>query len=380
MGCWITIPTYWGSRQAGIYDHPTPLDGRSTLPRLLDSLVGQTLNERPTILLILAATTPEEERPAYERLQELLLPYRNHLRLKIAGRAANALIQAAYPDLLPGDFNGYGRVRNLQLLLPAALGGEVIIALDDDEVVEPDFLQRATRWIGHEIDGRKVLGITGPYLDGTGSPYNPEPAGGTDIFKAKMVFMNRAFQALFEDPRPLPPTDLALGGNMVFHRDLFTRVPFDPWITRGEDIDYLINARLAGCRFYFDKELVITHLPPREYESPAYAKTRQDVLRFFYERAKIRSGGLKAADFDLYPGRFLGDDLQTQAEQALASRATPADVARWGKPAAILEEARALAQQVARYRQFQERWPSLVTELAADDPLRRQLAALITPP
>lgn len=127
-------------------------------------------------------------------------------------------------------------------------------------------------------------------------------------------------------------TPVALGGNMVFHRDLFIRVGFDPGITRGEDIDYLINARLAGHRFWLDKELLITHLPPEAYGALPYAKLVQDVYRFVYKREKLRLAGTDPAQFDPYPGRFLRDDVEEQALAALQAAVTPEAAVRFGPP------------------------------------------------
>ncbi len=36
------------------------------------------------------------------------------------------------------------------------------------------------------------------------------------------------------------------GGLMALHARAFTRVAFDPFITRGEDLDYLFNMRMFG--------------------------------------------------------------------------------------------------------------------------------------
>lgn len=50
------------------------------------------------------------------------------------------------------------------------------------------------------------------------------------------------------EPR-LKATPFVFGGNMVIHRNLFTVVPFDQNVRRGEDIDFLINARMLGFHF-----------------------------------------------------------------------------------------------------------------------------------
>ncbi len=45
---------------------------------------------------------------------------------------------------------------------------------------------------------------------------------------------------------------------------MFQIVPFDPHVTRGEDIDYLMNAKMFGFDFFLDNKLSIKHLPPKK--------------------------------------------------------------------------------------------------------------------
>jgi hypothetical protein len=170
----------------------------------------------------------------------------------------------------------------------------------------------------------------------------------------------------------LVPSPMALGGNMVFHRDLFTRVCFDPGITRGEDIDYLINARLEGFRWWFDPALTILHLPPRHLETPTYQRTREDVLRFIYEREKLRlHGEIKPAWLEPYPGALLGDDLEEHALAALQADATPELVERLGDPKSIVEEARQhAARNAPRYASHLSAWRELMIRIESDEALR----------
>jgi hypothetical protein len=301
----------------------------------------------------------------------LLAPFLEHLELiQVDGRAAGLFrerLAAGGFDPQIAAFDGYASVRNLQLLAPAALGAEVIVALDDDEVVPHDFMRRATAVVGASIDGARALGLAGAYEDENGEIYLPEadPTGNPLIDKA--IYMNRAFRELESAPGRLAASPLALGGNMVFHRDLFSRVGFDPAITRGEDIDYLINARLAGYPFYYDQNLRVTHLPPRHYESPAYVKLRQDVIRFLYEREKIKQGGLSPEAFDPYPGALLRPGMEAHALEILRQEATQEMVHRYGRPRTIVSDALAYgAERVPRYFSFAERWPTLVEACAGD--------------
>ena len=157
----------------------------------------------------------------------------------------------------------YAGIRNLQLLVPHILGAEAVIALDDDERVEADYVRRALAHVGETKGEGRVLGIAGPYLQPDGGVLLKEPPQSGNVFRDKARHINAAMQGLMKGSDGLVPSPLALGGNMVFHPDLFCNVCFDPGITRGEDIDYLINAHMQGIQWWFDPELTILHVPPR---------------------------------------------------------------------------------------------------------------------
>ena len=378
----IVIPTYWtwGSEWADgpvevIYDHPTPVDGESTLPRLLESLIAL---EGPEfrVLILTAATHPELEKAAADRVTGLIAPFRARYPIAQATEADAAFIRGHHPGLASTvQMRSYAGVRNLQLLLSHALGADVIVALDDDEVVAPDYLQTALHFVGREQGGKQVLGLAGFYLDADGDVMLPEHPRTGNIFLDKGVIMNEGARALQATPGRLVPTPVAFGGNMVFHRDLFARVGFDPGITRGEDIDYLINARLAGYQFWLDKELVITHLPPEAYGALPYTKLVQDVYRFVYEREKLCMASTDPVQFDPYPGRFLRDDVEEQVLAALQSQATPEATARFGPPETIVAQARRHAvEAVPRYFEFARVWPRLMQAVGQDAALRKRLS------
>jgi len=377
----IVVPTYWtwSAAQAdrpveAIFDHPTPVDGDSTLPRLLESL---TALEGPDfdVLILTAVAHPQLEQPAAERVEGIIAPFR--AQYPIAQFSADELRVLRERIAAPGfdpemvSLGGYGPVRNNQLIVPHILGARVIVALDDDETVAPDYLQRATAFVGSQWQGHFVAGVAGLYLERHGEVMRPEGEPTGNIFLDKPAVMNAAIRLVIDQNEALVESPVAYGGNMVFHRELFTRIGFDPWITRGEDIDYLINARLQGHSFWFDKELVITHLPPEAYQSSPYTKLREDVIRFIYEREKLGKVGADPAQFDPYPGRFLRDDVEIHALAALQQTATPADVARMGSPEQILAQARHHAQEaLGRYFAFAKGWPRLMDALGGDRFLR----------
>jgi hypothetical protein len=134
--------------------------------------------------------------------------------------------------------------------------------------------------------------------------------------------MNEAFDMIIGAEPRLKETPFVFGGNMVVYKDLFTVVPFDPSVRRGEDIDFLVNAKMFGFSFFLDNQLSIRHLaPPKTH--PIWMQLREDIYRFVYQRAKIDSqkkregmAGVRPEDFDPYPGCFLRGDLKDKIEKA----------------------------------------------------------------
>jgi hypothetical protein len=123
--------------------------------------------------------------------------------------------------------------------------------------------------------------------------------------------MNRVWEKILSSKERLVPSPMLLGGNLVLHGYLFRSIPFDPYIPRGEDTDYLINASQWGYCLLFDKQLQIKHLHPERTEVYFQEELRGDIERFLYERRKIRAG----LDIHLnpYPGYFLKWTLTPKA-------------------------------------------------------------------
>jgi len=392
----IVIPTYWG-RPTGdppqpndaIFDHPTPIDGPSTLSRLLDSLAWLQTETPLTILVLVAVVAPELSPRAESRVADILRPLAQRFRAGLAGRAAMALLwplaRTAGLDPAVITLRNYAGVRNLQLLIPLILGSKLIVALDDDELVAPDYLTT----VRQTAQQPGFYGAAGFYEDANGSIFLPETPPTGNIFLDKAAIMNAATRRLLDAPGRWPETAVAFGGNMLFGRDMVIRVGFDPGITRGEDLDYVLNARLAGIPFWLDKKLRITHLPPHQFNASPYVRMAEDVRRFIYQRAKLRQAAahpnlfhpIPDAIWQPYPGRFLQDDLPAQARTALETIVTPGDRRLWGDPATIVQEAQIrAAAQAPRYLTFAQRWPTLTNTLAGNDALRRSLTPLLFSP
>lgn len=325
----MAIPSYWGRSKGegwqegdAVYDHPTPLDEDGTLRRALESL--SILENKDFNLVVLAVATADEIQEAVEdKVSSIVRGVASDVETLVFSHSHLARLQERLEAEGMAKLNGllalrgYSNIRNLCVLLPHILGSDVAILIDDDEIFEePSFMDKAVEFIGREIDGRRVLAVAGYYVNPDGDYLlNGEVLPWMTEWN-KIGCMNRAFEAVIATEPRLQETPFVFGGNMVVHRDLFTQIPFDPAVTRGEDIDFLMNARMFGYAFYLDKQLSIKHAPPPK-SHPKWKQLREDIYRFVFEKAKIDSQKdvpgmtrLRAEDLDPYPGEFLRDDLQ----------------------------------------------------------------------
>ncbi|MFW5988456.1 MAG: cyclic nucleotide-binding domain-containing protein, partial [bacterium] len=324
----MVIPTYWGRDsetgwQMGdeIYDHPTPIDQEGTLARTLESL-KVIKNKDFELIILVAVTTPELVDQAYQRAEEIIKKTCPPVKTYLIGdnqlqAAKNIYWQKSdlNPELL--SLKGYSNVRNICLYTAYIMEADTAVLIDDDEVFEdPEFMDKAEEFIGGRLYGQTVDGVAGYYLNRKNEYYDDVEIEPWMTFWNRFGSKTRAFDKIIGSEPRLKKTPFAFGGLMVIHRNLFRIVPFDPEMTRGEDIDYLINAKMFGFNFFLDNKLAIKHLPPGKHHA-VWKRLRQDIYRFFYEKAKIESQEerpnmieIEPEDFDPYPGEFMKKDLE----------------------------------------------------------------------
>jgi hypothetical protein len=329
-GYWVAIPTYWtfpggeGPEEI-VFDHPTPLDTPGTLRRTLESLMPLAA-QGLEVVVVAAATAPALEAPVESRVREVLdtPPLPHPVRLVAAShlKALRDLCRtggrAQWLPLL--SLAGYSQIRNLTLILANICGARVLLSLDDDEVVaDPDFLAKVEEDVALLSQEHPVFGLAGVYRNQDGGVLLPEPAAPWADAWPKMRWLNAALTELVLAGPRLKPTYLGFGGNLALPAALYQRLPFDPALTRGEDTDYLLNARMLQIPFFLDNTLSIIHLPP-DKPHPTWLRLRQDLVRFCYTRLKLRQqepgpGRVRVTPRELkpYPGNFLEDDLPLKA-------------------------------------------------------------------
>lgn len=325
----MVIPTYWSRADNhwvegdAVYDHPTPINGEDTLGRTLESM--KMLENKDFKLVIPICPTcreieGESERLVREIVQKANLNIETYIFTAENLRSIKAVLLdkgLEDPAVEMLDINGYSNVRNVCLYVAHVLASEVVILIDDDEVFEnKKFVDMATEFIGKRIYGKGIYGMAGYYLNKYNEFYDDVDMEPWMTYWDRFGSKTKAFDKIIDSEPRIKRTPFAFGGLMVMHKNLFKIIPFDKDVTRGEDIDYLINAKMYGFDFFLDNTLNIKHLPPKK-NHPLWKRLREDMYRFLFEQAKIRSQTevrnmqtVTAEDFSPYPGDFLNEDLE----------------------------------------------------------------------
>jgi len=317
----VIIPTYWTSvrqeirclKQDAVYDHPTPIEEQGTLSRLLNSLKKTDMPKKSTIITVITAVTHQAlEKKAEEKVKRILNSYESDFNVKQFSASTLKKIETEEKSLSKLlSLYGYSNVRNLGLATAQILNSDIIVFLDDDVIVnDREYFRKATEFIGKRIEKQLVGGIAGYYVNKDGNYYLDVDRNAwwrTGWHKEEK--MNLAFKVI-ESKRRLVETTFAFGGNMILHRKMFEKIPFDPYITRGEDMDLLVNAKMLGFKFLLDTKLKVVHLPGKGKK--LWTEMQQDLYRFLYMREKILSQKyvknirkLPISCLEPYPGYFL---------------------------------------------------------------------------
>lgn len=327
----MVIPTYWGRKKKigwkegdAIYDHPTPLDEEGTLQRAVESI--QILKDKDFQLVILAAATSVEiEEQVEEKVKKILkkanvpvpCSFLSHSHLKKIHNILKRNKMWSYRDLC--QLSGYPNIRNMCLIVSTLYESDVVVLIEDDEYFhDPHFMKKAKKFIGQD----EIYAVAGYYITSDGDYLYRKEKEPWMIFWNKIDTLNRAFERIIGTSPRLKPTPFAFGGNMVIHKEMYKKIPFDSNVPRGEYIDYLINARMYGYEFYLDNQLAIVHDPPPKTH-PKWQQMREDIYRFCFSRAKIlfqtekkNMRKVTAHSFDPFPGEFFKIHLEEKVYRA----------------------------------------------------------------
>ena len=382
----VVIPTIYGLRRRRktpsknpleVYDHPNAPGEVGELRRCLASL--SKVADVPPIILLVASQA--SARLATREAVEAVVREFPTLDVLVIGEAEAQLVRQRLAQLGASGLDdkvglvGYGAMRNLGLVLANVLRYDAAIFLEDDEVVEDaDFIARAVYGLG-KLTRRGV-----PILAKTGFYYNSQ---GSCLSQSQDKWYNRhwqqgkAFNAwithAMAGPR-LSRSNHVCGGCLALHREAFRRLAFDPWIPRGEDLDYLLNLRMYGSDIWFDNQWSLVHLPPDTGNEGT--RFRQDIYRWLYEfrkvefsRTQIDLNQIQPSSLEPYPGPFLRPGITRRVKRTafLRSLARP-NKAEYRKAArAATREATAYAEaNCGKYFEFQRAWPEIMRRAEGD--------------
>ena len=373
----IVIPSYWTTSEelVGTYDHATPVDApEPELARCLDSL-EQVRGVMRTVILLVAP--PEAAGQARARVDTICAEHPNLTPLVVGEAEArtvqNAVIAAA--PRLSGEtvsLRGYGAIRNLGLMVASILSHDVVVFLDDDEVaLDPDFLVEGVYGLGQLTrQNLPVAAKSGYFIDEDDSYLANERLPWYDCDWDKNLGFNRWMESAQKATR-ISRSNFVCGGCMAIHAEAFSRVAFDPYITRGEDMDYLFNLRLFGMDMWFDNQWRVRHLPP---STPRPAnRFKQNVFRWLYERAKLAHAATKQDLHQVtpeslmpYPGPWISEGLDRRIRRTALRRAIGTRDHREYLSVRTrgYREALQNAERNARsYLSFMSWWPAIVGRL-----------------
>lgn len=387
----IIIPTYISSRRQkdnvslmATYDHATPISGQGELSRCLESIQSAQGNV-PVVILV--ASDRSVEKQAADKVQGIASKYPGVQSLVI-GAPEQALVHQRLDQLGLAEYGegiglvGYSAIRNLGLVIATVFGFDAAVFIDDDEVVEdPEFMKKAVYGLGKLTKkGIPIVAKSGYFLDKNDSFKAPEKNRWYDRFWDQNKRFNEWISAAMKGPR-LSRASSACGGCLALHKQAFSRLAFDPWIARGEDLDYLLNLRMYGSELWFDNKWCVRHLPPKTTSEGT--RFRQDIYRWLYEvrkleysRTQIDLLQVKPASLEPYPGPFLEHSVRRRISWTARLRglARPDHGAYFKAAGAAKREADAYAaSNCSKYFEFQYVWPELMSRMEDDAILRTML-------
>lgn len=379
----ILIPVFISARRhaevgqvTSTYDHTTSLSSQGELPRCLDSLrkvrgLGH--------IVILVAAEPSIENQAASKARSIA-EYFSDLSITVVGAPELALIrqrmeQLGVPVRNEIGLSGYGAVRNLGLLVANMLDFDAAVFLDDDSVVEDEaFLEKAMYGLGKLTRrGVPILAKTGYYLNEEGSFLSNKPTKWYDHFWQQGKAFNAWITKAMAGPR-LSRSSHVCGGCLALHKEAFRRVSFDPWVARGEDLDYMLDLRMYGSDIWFDNQWVMRHLPPATPREGL--RFRQDIFRWLYEYRKIEYARtqidllqIKPQSLQPYPGPFLESNITKRIRRTALLRSIGRPDGRGYRQAAKSatgEAAKYAETHCSKYFEFQFKWPAIMSRFEND--------------
>lgn len=298
-----------------IFDHPDPITEKGTVGRMLESFIKSEV--KSSVIIFPSSTHPSIE----NHVKRLAKPYVKNLDLHVfTAEEGKKMVSALKKNGFPKEFDdvwgyaNYGQYRNWMLLYAAFKGLDNILTIDDDELIDKKgYVENiAERDILTKHKGKEVLGKGGCYTDAKGNKFYDGQIAEFANWPKDRLFNQSIKDQLDAPGGRLVRLETACGGNMMTNRKMFLKVPYDINIPRGEDDDYAMNAEYLGFVYFYDKDMLVPHLPPTRH-GLYWTRMRQDIKRFKYLREKVRIYGVSVKTINVFYKYFLQEDLEYKA-------------------------------------------------------------------
>lgn len=366
------------------YDYMTDINEEGNLDRCLSSLEGK---DGVGLIMVMVAADRSIDIEAVSKVRKIA---QNHpdLNVIVIGPAELSVVRERMEELNIEQVShqiclrGYGAIRNLSLIIANAMGFDAVVFLDEHEVVDdPEFMKKALYGLGRLTkQGVPILAKTGYYINDQGSYFSKWEDKWYNHFWQQGKAFNAWIGSAINGPR-LSRSNHVCGGCLAIHKEAFRRLAFDPWIPRGEDMDYMLDLRMYGSDIWFDNEWQVRKLPPPSRHEGA--RFRQDIFRWLYEYSKLEYSHslidlqkVTAASLEPYPGPFLQRGLRRRIMITAFLRSLVRPDKKAYRRAA--KEARGEATKYAQdncvnYFEFQQVWPQIMDRMESDSALATAL-------
>lgn len=191
--------------------------------------------------------------------------------------------------VIPETRQGLSYARNSGI---AASRGAVIVMVDDDEVVNPEFLESYLRFFDRHSGVAAAGGVIVPF-------YEFEPPQWLSKYTERLL---ASTLDLGGEVREFPRHRFPVGGNMAFRRDVFEQYGnFDTDLGRkgetllgGEENDLFRRVRAGGDSIYYLPTAIVYHIIPASRLTGEYLD-RLSLMVGVSKKIRARAEGAVAA-------------------------------------------------------------------------------------
>ncbi len=228
----MVIPTYWSRAKDdpwregdAVYDHPTAIDGEDTLGRTLES-IRHLDNKDFQLIIPVCPTSDDIADKAEERVRQIIEASNPGVDTYIfTPKHLEQIKDLLTDDGLTDDAaallvqSGYSSVRNICIYTASAIGADVALLIDDDEVFEnTGYVDMAVEFIGKRIFGKSIYGVAGYYLNKYDEFYDDVDIVPWMTYWNRFGSKTKAFDKIIGCEPRLKVTPFAFGGSMVIHK------------------------------------------------------------------------------------------------------------------------------------------------------------------